>query len=82
VEAPLVEQVKAFEAVVDWAKTRKALAPPEPVKGSKIDELQRRFHGNGAPPRNRGSRAKKSSEADDLFGDERRSRNRERRSTS
>jgi hypothetical protein len=29
VATTLTEQVKAFEAVVDWAKTRKDLRPPQ-----------------------------------------------------
>jgi hypothetical protein len=51
----LAEQVKAFEAVVDWAKTRRVLAPPEKTE-TKFGELKRDFHGEsperpGAPPK-------------------------------
>ena len=38
----LPEQVKAFEAAVEWAKTRNVLKPPEKGK-SKFDGLREQF---------------------------------------
>jgi len=55
-EAPLTEQVKAFEAVVDWAKTRKELRPPQKEE-SRFDGIKRQF--NGATPERGGSKPKK-----------------------
>ena len=55
-EAPLTEQVKAFEAVVDWAKTRKDLRPPQKEE-SRFDGIKREF--NGATASNRRSKPKK-----------------------
>jgi hypothetical protein len=55
-EAPLTEQVKAFEAVVDWAKTRKDLRPPKKEE-SRFDGIKRQF--NGAPSERGRSGAKK-----------------------
>ena len=46
-EAPLTEQVKAFEAVVDWAKTRKDLRPPQKEE-SRFDGIKRQFNGTSA----------------------------------
>ena len=45
VEPPKVElsdRVKAFQAVVDWAKTRNLLKPPERGK-TKFDDIKRQF---------------------------------------
>ena len=53
VEPPKVEltdRVKAFQAVVDWAKTRSALKPPETGK-SKFDAIRDKFRD---PPKRRG----------------------------
>jgi hypothetical protein len=53
VETPKVEltdRVKAFQAVVDWAKTRSALKPPETGK-SKFDAIRDKFRD---PPKRRG----------------------------
>ena len=55
-EAPLTEQVKAFEAVVDWAKTRKDLRPPQKEE-SRFDGIKRQF--NGSTPERGGSKPKK-----------------------
>jgi len=55
-EAPLTEQVKAFEAVVDWAKTRKDLRPPQKEE-SRFDGIKRQF--NGATAERGGSKPKK-----------------------
>ena len=55
-EAPLTEQVKAFEAVVDWAKTRKELRPPQKEE-SRFDGIKRQF--NGAASERGGSKPKK-----------------------
>jgi len=49
---PLPEQVKAFEAVVEWAKTRNVLKPPEKAR-SKFDGLREQF---SSPPPKRGGR--------------------------
>ena len=57
-EAPLTEQVKAFEAVVDWAKTRKDLRPPKKEE-SRFDGLKRQFNG-AAPERGRSGPKKKA----------------------
>jgi len=56
VATTLTEQVKAFEAVVDWAKTRKDLKPPQKEE-SRFDGIKREF--NGAAASNRGSKPKK-----------------------
>lgn len=56
VATTLTEQVKAFEAVVDWAKTRKDLRPPQKEE-SRFDGIKREF--NGAAASNRGSKSKK-----------------------
>lgn len=50
----VTEQVKAFEAVVDWAKTRKELRPPQKEE-SRFDGIKREF--SSAAPR-RGSKPK------------------------
>jgi hypothetical protein len=55
-EAPLTEQVKAFEAVVDWAKTRKDLRPPKKEE-SRFDGIKRQF--NGTAIERGGSKSKK-----------------------
>jgi len=57
-EAPLTEQVKAFEAVVDWAKTRKDLRPPKKEE-SRFDGIKRQFNG-AAPERGRSASKKKA----------------------
>ena len=57
-EAPLTEQVKAFEAVVDWAKTRKDLRPPKKEE-SRFDGIKRQFNG-AAPERGRSVPKKKA----------------------
>ena len=57
-EAPLTEQVKAFEAVVDWAKTRKDLRPPKKEE-SRFDGIKRQFNG-AAPERGRSGPKKKA----------------------
>jgi hypothetical protein len=49
------EQVKAFEAVMDWAKNRSALVPKDKVE-SPFDAIKRGF--NGETPERRGRRAK------------------------
>jgi hypothetical protein len=56
VATTLTEQVKAFEAVVDWAKTRKDLRPPQKEE-SRFDGIKREFNGTAAS--NRGSKSKK-----------------------
>ncbi len=49
----LAERVKAFEAVVKWAETRRELAPPE-KKESKFDVIRSEFLGlDGKTPRRR-----------------------------
>jgi hypothetical protein len=60
-DAPLVEQVKAFQAVVDWAKTRKDLVPPEKVE-SAFDGLRKQF--NRAPAKRPRSRAPQAAAED------------------
>jgi hypothetical protein len=60
-EAPLTEQVKAFEAVVDWAKTRKDLRPPKKEE-SRFDGIKRQFNG-AAPERGRSGPKKKANGA-------------------
>ena len=50
----VAEQVKAFEAVVDWAKTRRELAP-KPKEKSAFDDLKSKFKSSGAAPRSRGN---------------------------
>lgn len=76
----LAEQVKAFEAVVDWAKTRRDLKPPEKAK-SAFDDIRNQFAGT-APVSGRNSRRSRKAAAsgdadapaepgagdDDLFG--------------
>lgn len=52
--ATLAERVKAFDSVVDWAKTRKGLIP-EQKKESAFGQLSAEFHGD-APARRRSSR--------------------------
>jgi hypothetical protein len=46
VKATLPEQVKAFEAAVEWAKTRNDLAPPD-RKESKFDGIRNDFNKTG-----------------------------------
>jgi hypothetical protein len=60
-KATLPEQVKAFEAVVAWAKTRKELRPPERVK-AKFDGIRSQF--NGSPNKRRRSPAAPEAEPD------------------
>ena len=48
----VAEQVKAFEAVVDWAKTRRELVP-KPKEKSAFDDIKSRF--NGEAPQRRGN---------------------------
>jgi len=55
-EAPLPEQVKAFQAVVDWAKARHDLVPAG-EEGSKFSGLKQQFFGSS--PGGGGVRAKK-----------------------
>jgi hypothetical protein len=58
----LAERVKAFEAVVDWAKTRRVLAPPAKVE-SQFDAIRNKF--NSPPLKRRGApRSAKAAEAD------------------
>jgi len=57
-EAPLTEQVKAFEAVVDWAKTRKDLRPPKKEE-SRFDGIKRQFN-SATAERGRSSPKKKA----------------------
>ena len=47
----LAEQVKAFDSVVEWAKVRKTLAPPEKTE-SAFDAIRNKFND---PPKRRGS---------------------------
>ena len=60
-KATLPEQVKAFEAVVEWAKTRKDLRPPEKAK-AKFDGIRSGF--NSSSRKRRGSRAPDAAEAE------------------
>ena len=46
-EAPLTEQVKAFQAVVDWAKSRHDLVPAG-EEGSKFNGLKQQFFGSSS----------------------------------
>lgn len=55
-ELPLTDQVKAFEAVVDWVKIRKDLRPPQKEE-SRFDGIKREFNGSAAS--NRRSKPKK-----------------------
>jgi hypothetical protein len=55
-ELPLTDQVKAFEAVVDWVKIRKDLRPPQKEE-SRFDGIKREF--NSATASNRRSKPKK-----------------------
>lgn len=48
----LSDRVKAFQAVVDWAKTRNVLKPPERGK-TKFDDIKRQF---SETPKRRGRR--------------------------
>lgn len=70
-EAPkqsLPEQVKAFDAVVEWAKTRKDLRPPEKGK-PKFDGIRSSF--NSATRKRRGSDApSEDSPPDAIVSDE------------
>lgn len=59
-EAALADQVKAFNAVVDWAKTRRELAPPE-KKESPFDGIRRNF--NSAPAKRRRTAGKGQEDA-------------------
>lgn len=59
--ATLAEQVKAFEAVVDWAKTRRGLKPA-PKPESKFDGIKQQF--NGTAPVRRGSSARRPKKAE------------------
>jgi hypothetical protein len=61
VKATLPEQVKAFEAVVEWAKTRRDLRPPEKAK-AKFDGIRSGF--NSSSRKRRGSRAPAEAEAE------------------
>lgn len=56
--ATLAEQVKAFEAVADWAKTRPTLIPKEVVE-SQFDRLRRDFNGEKVERRGRRPKAEK-----------------------
>lgn len=60
-KATLPEQVKAFEAVVEWAKTRKDLRPPEKAK-AKFDGIRTGF--NSSSRKRRGGRAPVEIEAE------------------
>ena len=67
-EAPLTEQVKAFEAVVDWAKTRKDLRPPQKEE-SRFDGIKRQFNGTaaergGSKPKKKASGSLPSTDSD------------------
>lgn len=53
-DATLAERTKAFDAVVDWAKTRKGLIP-EKKQESAFGQLSAEFHGD-APARRRSPR--------------------------
>jgi hypothetical protein len=64
-EAALADQVKAFNAVVDWAKTRRELAPPE-KKESPFDGIRRNF--NSAPVKRRRTSVKDQEEAEPAVG--------------
>ena len=63
----LAERVKAFEAVVEWAKTRDPLVPKE-IKESKFDGIRREFNGKTIDgrrdPRGRKKRIEVESPAD------------------
>ena len=59
----LAERVKAFECVMDWAKTRRDFKPPEKTK-SAFDDLKQQFNGT-APKSRRGSRRAAPTEAGD-----------------
>ncbi|MDE2096650.1 MAG: hypothetical protein KGL39_05330 [Patescibacteria group bacterium] len=56
--ATLAEQVKAFEAVVDWAKARPSLAPKTVVE-TQFDKLRRDFNGEKVERRGRRPKAEK-----------------------
>ena len=59
----LADRVKAFEAVVDWAKTRRGLAPQEKPK-SAFDAITSQFKGEPAVGRRSPRRAKKDAGGD------------------
>jgi hypothetical protein len=46
----LAERVKAFECVMDWAKTRRDFKPPE-KKTSAFDGIKQQFHGTASKSR-------------------------------
>jgi hypothetical protein len=56
----LSDRVKAFQAVVDWAKTRNALKPPTPGK-TKFDVIRDQFR---ETPKRRGRPAQAESSPD------------------
>ena len=62
----LPDRVKAFQAVVDWAKTRNALKPPERQK-TKFDDIKRQF---SEAPKRRGRRPEAESRSEPPAGAE------------
>lgn len=56
----LSDRVKAFQAVVDWAKTRNVLKPPERGK-TKFDDIKRQF---SETPKRRGRRPEAESSSE------------------
>ena len=56
-DSTLAEQVKAFQAVVDYAQARGTLAPPS--KDSKFDRIKQQF--DGQPAKRRGAAGPASS---------------------
>jgi hypothetical protein len=56
----LPERVKAFQAVVEWAKTRNVLKPPERGK-TRFDDIKRQF---GEAPKRRGRRSEAESSSE------------------
>ena len=59
----LAERVKAFECVMDWAKTRRDFKPPEKTK-SAFDGIKQQFHGT-APKGRRGRKPAAEAEGGD-----------------
>jgi hypothetical protein len=58
----LAEQVKAFQAVVEYAKIRPTLGPPQSKKESPLDGLKRQFSGEAV--NRRGKRRSTEESAD------------------
>jgi hypothetical protein len=63
----LAERTKAFDSVVDWAKVRQGLVPPDKTL-SKFEQMQRDFNGIGT--RKTDKRRRTPSEAEEGRGDD------------